>query len=346
MKRIHLIYTLALSAFIYSCKKETNGVDLPPVHDVTFEDLQPGELTFKIPDAPFKSGNAQSGIVTANVKKNTDGSFGGFAMSSKNWRSFPWNLSPDFAPAGMTAAQKQACVDSCIFSVYTTKPTLTGNFLVARAVNDDAFITLDKAAVVEHVLVANTSYNYLLETYGSTYSATLDPATQTYLMTAAKVKNINIANPATDRYGRFTLPGTSGNNDMVSLAGQEVIAKRNAGKAAADAARLAGKTPTQVAADSTAAATATSKGFVKLSVVGFNAEKAVGTVDFWLAIRPNVDPTLPAWNIILADWYKVDLTKLGAVDKLVFRLSSSDVDGGGNMRTPPYFCLDGIRIRK
>lgn len=344
MKRNNLIYIILISAFALSCKKEERGKPLARVNDVTFDELQPGELSFKIPDAPFKAGNSQSGIVTMNVKKNAGGGFSGFAMSSKNWRSYPWNLSPDFAPAGMTPEQVQACIDSCIFSVYTAKPNQTGNYLVASVQDDDAFITLDRPGVVEHILVANTSYNYLLETYGSIYSGSLDPATQAYKVDGTKVKNINIANPSTERYGRFTLPGPQ-NNNLISFAGQEVLAKRAAGKVAADAARAASKTPEQVAADSTAAASTTFKGFVKLSVVGFNAEKPVGTVDFWLAIRPNVDPLLPAYNVILGDWYKVDLAKLGSVDKLVFHLSSSDTDASGNMRTPPYFCLDGIRIR-
>lgn len=340
MKRNILIFTILISALALSCKKEERGKPIAQVNDVTFDELQPGELSFKIPDAPFKAGNSQSGIVTINVKKNAGSGFSGFAISSKNWRSYPWNLSPDFAPAGLTPEQVQASIDSCIFSVYTAKPNQTGNYLVARVQNDDAFLTLDRAAVVEHILVANTSYNYLLETYGSIYSGTVDPVTQAYQINGTKVKNINIANPSTERYGRFTLPG-----NLISLAGQELLAKRAAGKAAADAARAANKTPQQVAADSTAAAGTTFKGYVKLSVTGFNAEKATGTVDFWLAIRPNVDALLPAYNVILGDWYKVDLAKLGTVNKLVFHLSSSDTDAAGNMRTPPYFCLDGIRIR-
>lgn len=343
MKQNNIIFIILIATLAFSCKKEERGKPIAEVHDVTFDELQPGELSFKIPDAPFKAGDQQSGVVTVNVKKNAGGSFSGFAISGKNWRSYPWNLSPDFAPAGITPQQVQASIDSCIFSVYTTKPNQTGNYLVARVENDDAFLTLDRAAIVEHILVANTSYNYLLETYGSIYSGTVDPVTQAYQINGTKVKNINIANPSTERYGRFTLPGPQG-TDLISLPAQEALAKRAAGKAAADVARAASKTPVQVAADSTTAAGATFKGFVKLSVTGFNAEKTTGTVDFWLAIRPNVDPLLPAYNVILGDWYKVDLAKLGTVNKLVFHLSSSDTDVAGNMRTPPYFCLDGIRI--
>lgn len=345
MKRYSFLSVILFSAILFACKKEDKGVAVPVPHDITFEELEPGELSFVIPDGPFKAGNAGTGMVTLNTKKNPDGSFTGFAMSGKNWRSYPWNLSPDFAPATLTAEQVKAAIDSCIFSVYTTRPNYTGNYVVASVKDDDAAITLDRPAVVEHILVANTTYNYLLETYGSTFSGTLNPTTQAYDMSGTKVRNPNNSNTSTERYGRFTLPGPGGSS-LISLAGQETLAKRAAGTAAADAARLAGKSDEQVAADSTAAAEATAKGFVKLTAQGFNAEKSVGEVDFWLAIRTNVDPALPAYNIILGDWYKMDLSALGTVDKIIFRLSSSDTDGAGNMRTPPYFCLDGIRIRQ
>lgn len=345
MKRYSSLYIILLSSFLFACKKEDKGVAVPAPHDITFEELAPGELSFKIPDGPFKAGDASTGIVTLNTKKNPDGTFSGFAMSGKNWRSYPWNLSPDFAPATVTPEQVKSAIDSCIFSVYTNRPNYTGNYVVAGVKDDDAAITLERAAVVEHILVANTTYNFLLETYGSTFSGTLNPATQAYDLTGTKVRNPNNSNTSTERYGRFTLPGPGGSS-LISLAGQEMLAKQAAGKSAADAARLAGKPAEQVAADSAAAADATAKGFVKLTVQGFNGEKATGAVDFWLAIRTNVDPALPAYNIILGDWYKVELSTLGAVDKLVFHLSSSDTDASGNMRTPPYFCLDGIRIRK
>lgn len=346
MKRNHLIYILLLAAFTSSCKKETDrGEPLPTATDVTFEDLNPGEMTFKVPDAPFRSGTYASGVLTMNVKKNTDGSFSGFATSSKNWRSYPWSLSPDFVAQGsLTAAQKQSAIDSAIFSVFTARPNQTGTYLVGCVKDEDAAITLDRPGVVEHILVANTTYNYLIETNGTEFSGTLDNETQAYRMDGTKVRNPTIPNPSALMYGRFTLPGPGGTS-LISLKGQEILAKRAAGKAAADAARTAGKTPAEVTADSTTAANATSKGFVKLSVTGYNEGKTAGTVDFWLAIRPNVDPAFPAWDVILGDWYRMDLATLGAVDRLVFKLSSSDTDGAGNMRTPPYFCLDGIRIK-
>lgn len=342
-KNIWLLFALC-STLLFSCK-ENRDILIPYPEDITFEDQSLSDFTFKIPNAPFKSGTEKSGIATFNVKNNGDGTFSGFAVSNKNWRSFPWNLSPDFAPAGLTADKIKQSIDSCIFSVYTTTPNQTNNFLVAYAKDEDAAISFDKPSVVEHVLVANTTYNYLLETYGSVYSGTLNATTQEYSITGSKVRNILIANPSTERYGRFTLPGPN-NTNLIRLAGDEILAKRAAGEAAAAAARAAGKTEAQAQADSLAAANAVSKGFVKLTVKGFNGAAATGTVDYWLAIRPNVDPANPTFNFIAPDWSKVDLRSLGTVNKIVFSISSSYKDSAGGSLVPPYFCLDGIRIQK
>lgn len=333
-----LLVTVAMLSF-FSCSKEKREIRIAYPDDITFEEQGLPEFSFRIPDAPFMVGNDQSGRITVNVKKNGDGTFSGFALSNKNWRSYPWNLSPDFAPAGgLTAAQKQASIDSTIFSVFTSKPNQTGSYLVASVKDEDAAITLEKPGVVEHILVANTTYNVLLESYGSAYSGTLDPKTQEYLMTGAKVKNILIANTSTTRYGRFSLPGPGGTN-MIRLSGEENLVKAEAGHTAAEAARLAGKTEAVVKADSTKAAEGISKGYVKLTVKGFKAGAATGNVDYWLAIRPKVDPANPDLNYVQQDWFKVGLATLGTVDKLVFQLSSSTP-------VPPYFCLDGIRLRK
>ncbi|WP_316791895.1 DUF4465 domain-containing protein [Pedobacter frigoris] len=318
-----LIIMLAVicSIALFSCEKE-NRILIPYPEDITFEDQTLGTFTFNIPNAPFKSGTEKTGIVTMNVKNNGDGTFSGFAVSNKNWRSFPWSLSPDFPPAGgLTPAKIKSAIDSCIFSVYTTTTNQTNNFLVASVKDEDASFTIDKPTVVEHVLVANTSYNYLLETYGSIYSGTLDANTQAYTIGGTKVKNINIANPSTLMYGRFTLPGPGGQN-VISLAGDEVLARRSSGNATL------------------------AKGFVKLTVKGYNGTAATGSVDYWLAIRPNVDPANPTFNYVAVNWSKVDLTALGVVNKVVFSLSSSYKDGAGNMLIAPYFCLDGIRLRK
>jgi hypothetical protein len=301
---IIMLFTIS-SIALFSCEKE-NKILIPYPEDITFEDQTLGRFTFNIPNAAFKSGDSKTGIATFNVKNNGDGTFSGFAVSNKNWRSFPWTLSPDFPPpGGLTPAKTKLAVDSCIFSVYTTITNQTNNFLVAYVKDEDAAFTLDKPAVVEHILVANTTYNYLLETYGSVYSGTLDPVTQEYSITGTKVKNINIANPSTLLYGRFTMPGPGGQK-LVKL----------------------------------------TTGFVKLTAKGYNGATATGSVDYWLAVRPNADPANPTLNYVLPSWDKVNLTALGVVNKVVFSLSSSYTDGTGKMLVPPYFCLDGIRLRK
>lgn len=347
MKRnlIYLTLFWLLSILFISCDKARTELLIPYPNDITFEDQELDRFSFKIPNAPFKSGDAASGVITANVINNGDGTFSGFAVSNKNWRSYPWNLSPDFAPATLSPEQLKMSLDSCIFSVYTSRPNYTKNFLVGRVDNGDAFIRLDKPSVVEHVLVANTTYNFLLANYGSTYSDAIDVNTQLYLLTGAKVRNIQNPNSSTAMYGRFTLPGPDGTN-LIRLAGDEILAKRAAGKSAADAARLAGKSNAVIQADSTAAAKALSKGYVKLTISGYVGETITGNVDFYLAIRPNVDPLNPTLNYILPDWNKVDLSTLGVVDKIAFDLSSSYMDANGKMLIPPYFCLDGIRLKK
>lgn len=336
---------LMCSLLFFSCAKEERKLLIPYPNDITFEDYALDQLSYVIPNAPFKSGDAKSGVVTMNVKHNSDGTFSGFAVSNKNWRSYPWNLSPDFGPASPTAAQIKSSVDSCIFSVYTSKPNRTNNFLVANVTDGNAFMTLEKATVVEHVLVANTTYNYLLETYGSTYSGTLEAKTQQYSMTGTKVKNIQNPNPSSAMFGTFFLPGPKGNN-VVRLAGDEILAKMAVGKTAADAARLANKTETEAKADSTAAAAALSKGYVKLTITGSKGGTKTGVVDYFLAIRPNVDAAHPTLNYIAPDWFKVDLNSLGVVDKVLFELSSSYKNANGEMLVAPYFCLDGIRLKK
>lgn len=343
--KIYLLQAILLFS-IMSCTKTKRDVLIAYPNDINFEDQTLGRFAYNIPDGPFKSGDAASGIVTMNVKKNGDGTYSGFAVSNKNWRSYPWNLSPDFAPGSVTPSQIKSSIDSTIFSVYTTRPNKTNNFLVACVKGDDANITLSSASVVEHILVANTTYNFLLESYGSIYSGTINAANQQYSLTGTKVRNILNPNTSTAFYGRFTLPNAAGNTNTIRLAGDEILAKRAAGHTAAEASRLAGKLPAAVAADSTAVASALAKGYVKLTINGFNGSSATGKVDYYMAIRPNVDPANPTLSYIAPDWFSVNLNSLGTVDKLVFHMSSSYQDDMGNMLYPPYFCLDGIRLKK
>lgn len=345
-KIIYFVIMLFTCNLLFTACEKDREILIPYPHDITFEDQTLGLFSYSIPNTPFKSGDAESGIVTMNVINNGNGNYSGFALSNKNSRHYPWPLSPTFAPATpLTPAKIQAYVDTLRFSVNTSLPNRTSNYLVACVKNDDAFITLDKPSIVEHILVANTSYNFLLATYGSIYSGTLNAATQEYSTTGTIVRNPFIANTSSAMYGRFFLPGPN-NVNLIRLAGFQILEARKAGKVAADAARALGKSKTDVAADSTKVAVVTYKGYIKLTAKGFLGTAQKGNVDFWLAVQPNIDTKIPTLNYIAGNWFKVDLTSLGTVDKLVFNLTSDYVDGTGKMLTPPYFCLDGIRIKK
>ena len=65
-----------------------------------------------------------------------------------------------------------------------------------------------------------------------------------------------------------------------------------------------------------------------------------------LACKKGHNAENPAWDYILNNWRRFDLYTLGEVDKVVFHLDSSDKDASGHMRTPAYFCLDGLQLRK
>lgn len=340
------ILPILIYSFLFlSCSKENRDIRIPYPNDITFEDYKLEKFSYAIPNAPFQSGDAKSGVITFNVNKTTDGTYSGFAVSNKNWRSYPWQLSPDFNALIPTPVQIKASVDSCVFSVYTNRTNRTNNYLIANVKDGQAFMTLEKPSVVEHILVANTTYNYLLQTYGSIYSGTLDQETQAYSISGLKVKNNLNPNPSSSMFGRFHLPGPNG-KDVIRLAGDEILAKRAVGKEAADAARLANKTTTEVKSDSTAAANALAKGYVKLTITGSKGGVRTSAVDYYLAIRPNVDEQYPSLNYIAQDWFKVDLSSLGIVDKVLFELSSSYQDEYGKMEIAPYFCLDGIRLKQ
>lgn len=313
LKSIYIGSIIAAATCLVSCEKETKEPLMPYPHDITFNELELGRFSFEIPASPIRSGSDEAGFITANVQALGGTSFNGFALSNKNYRSYPWTLSPDFAPGSLTPPQRQAAIDSARFSVYTSRPNRTENYLVGHAVNDQAFITLDQPAVVEHVLVANTTYTYLLNVYGSAYSGTLDAATQRYLLTGTAVRNPNIPSTAVADYGRWWLPGPD-DTELIRLEGHRILTGN----------------PT----------------YVKLLIAGYQGNTETGVVEFFMATRPGGDPARPTASFTRADWYSVDLTSLGTVDKLVFRMDGSYKDGSGHLLSPPYFCLDGIRLRK
>jgi len=67
---------------------------------------------------------------------------------------------------------------------------------------------------------------------------------------------------------------------------------------------------------------------------------ATGTVLFYLADYRFANP---AQDYLVEDWTKVDLTGLGAVKTVEFRLTSSD-SGPWGINTPAYFALDTLLV--
>lgn len=85
------------------------------------------------------------------------------------------------------------------------------------------------------------------------------------------------------------------------------------------------------------------KDYIKVVIDGYNGAAHTGTVDFFLADRQSDDRKR---NFTLADWTPVSLEELGTVTRIVFSLESTVVNGAGEMVTPPYFCIDGIRFKE
>jgi len=78
----------------------------------------------------------------------------------------------------------------------------------------------------------------------------------------------------------------------------------------------------------------------KLTVIGYNAAgDSVKSVPFYLADYRFSNRSL---NYIVSKWTTIDLTPLGKINKLTFRLSSSD-NGAWGMNTPSYVCLDNLK---
>ncbi len=272
MKTILNILLSGMLLLAASCS-DKKDILIPYAEDITFNELSLEDFSYNVPDGGFKSGN-----IKFNTKKNSDGTFSGFAYSNRNNRSFTWTNS-------------QTAIDTNRFSVYTARYNRTETFAVVSVKADDAFFTLDNPSVIEHVLVANTSYNYLSMNYGDVYG-TVD----------APVVNPNIkAAPKGVWYSN--VPGGA--------------------KKMADA----------------------DKDYFKIIATGYNGTGVTGTKEFFLCSK-TYDPLNPTQSYLLNDWYKFDLTSLGQVNKVVFHLESSDRTSTGAMRTPSYFCLDGIRLKK
>ncbi len=81
--------------------------------------------------------------------------------------------------------------------------------------------------------------------------------------------------------------------------------------------------------------------YLLLTITGVNAGgQTTGSVDFYLADFRFADNSK---DYIAQPWTFVDLSALGAVSKLNFKLSSSD-NGAFGMNTPAYFAMDGLTV--
>ena len=272
MKKIFLLMGIMTLLLAGGCD-ENKDVLIADVDDITLNELSLDMFTHKIPEGGF-----QSGIVRFNTRKYNDGTYGGFAYSNRSNRSFTWSGS-------------QQALDSNMYSVFTSKPNYTEVYAVGCVKDEEAFLTLEYPAVVEHILVANTTYAYLSMFYDNPFGTAENP-------------EINPNIPSKPKGIWYTY---------------------------VDGARKF---------------TAANKDYFKLIVKGYEGTTAKGTVEYYLACKEGASAEHPKWDFVRNEWVKVNLTSLGKVDKLVFELESSDVDPGGKMLTPPYFCLDGIRIKK
>lgn len=358
MKRFFILVIVLNIISLYSCSDEIKEIEKDYPNDITFNSEEGCQMEipnfgYVIPESPYSLSAFRYGHVTFNVKKNSNGTHSGFALSNKNYRSYPWCTSKPFGTNPNELTLKEA-VDTSIYSVYSgAYSNRLKNFAVVRVDGDEAYFTIDKPYIVEHILVANTTYNFLLLSYGSTYSSNLNDKTQVYEEEKngklALVRNPNIPDPSSQLYGVWNLPDVYNfgkGEPFVSIKGQEILAKIKAGKAAADAARAAGKTAAEVKADSSAAYKALAHGYVKLIAKGFLNNQQTGVSEYYIVVRPGVAPVpYDKWDVVQPEWARWDLAELGMVDKVIFYMESSDVDESGKMRTPPYFCLDGIRLK-
>ncbi|MGB1129638.1 MAG: DUF4465 domain-containing protein, partial [Haloferula sp.] len=77
-----------------------------------------------------------------------------------------------------------------------------------------------------------------------------------------------------------------------------------------------------------------------LTIEGFNGVSSTGIIEFYLADYRFSDNSM---DYIIDEWTFVDFSSLGEVDRLEFRLDSSDV-GEFGINTPTYFAMDNLTI--
>lgn len=330
---------------LIGCKKETKDALLPYPEDITFNEIELDRFSFLLPEKPMIAGSENSGKVIFEGKRLANGNFEGFALSNKNYRSYPWSLSFTFGDPQLEGQERIGAIDSTVFSVYTNRPNRTENYLVGNAVDDKAVLKLEKSSIIEHVLIANTTFTYLQTNFGSVYSGTLNESTQAYEKTGNKVRNPLNPNTSTAMYGVFYLPTAEG-KELISLAGFAELQKREAGEAARQEALSKGETDKEAEMARDEAYEAHKAGELKLIISGYKGGQKTGDLTHYLAVRKGVDPLSPEHQFVQNDWLPVDLSSLGVVDELRFKMDGDYRDDKGKLLSPTYFCIDGIRLRK
>ena len=268
-----ILATFFFLGLLSSCNNDNLDLLVPLPDDINFTELQLDRFSHVVPDGGFVSGG-----ISFNTTKNADGTLkGGFVYSNRSNRSFTWTGT-------------EAALDSNRYSVYTLKPNYTGVYGVCKVNDGDAFFTLSKPKVVEHILVGNTTYNFFAMRDGDQFGTAEKPEI-----------NPNITSKPKGVWYTY-VPG-----------GVKKFANAD-------------------------------KDFFKLIVTGYRNGNEVGKIDYFLATM-QADSSHPTWSYIRDDWYKVELSALGEVDKISFNIDSSDKTESGVIRTPSYFCIDGIRLK-
>ena len=272
--KIYAIGSLFLMT-LAACQSDELELVIPSNDDITLNELKlDKEFTHSTPEGGFDSKG-----IHFNTVRSSDGRLeAGFAYSNRSNRSFTWTGT-------------EAALDTNRYSVFTVKPNRTEVYAVAKVRNDDAFFTLDKPQIIEHILVGNTTYTYLALTYGDVYGTAVSPVT-----------NPNIPSAPLGVWQTYV------------PAGVKKMSKAN-------------------------------KDFYRIIAKGYLNGTPTNSLKFDLACCGS-NPENPNWDYIVNNWYKFDMKELGTVDKVVFNLESSDVDSEGNIRTPAWFCIDGIRLKR
>lgn len=85
--------------------------------------------------------------------------------------------------------------------------------------------------------------------------------------------------------------------------------------------------------------------YYKVIITGYNGTKQTGSVEHFICCRKGADIANPDFSFLRNDWLPVKLTSLGEVTKVLFSVECSRKIGGQSI-IPPYFCVDGIRIKR